>query len=69
MFMVSAFILPTFNRFLIMGALVVLALEWAATRGRGENDIFDRAFVLLLAGVIILPYALNLPKLFHSGLW
>ncbi len=68
-FLVSAFILPTFNRFLIMGALVVLALEWAVLRDGKEDDIFDRAFVLSLASAIILPYVINLPTLFSSGLW
>ncbi len=69
MFLVSAFILPTFNRFLIMGALVVLAYEWSVSRGEAESDIFDRGFVLLLSSAVILPYVINLPRLFFSGTW
>ena len=69
MFLVSAFILPTFNRFLIMGALVVLAYEWSVSRGDDESDIFDRGFVLLLSSAVILPYVINLPRLFFSGTW
>lgn len=69
MFLVSAFILPTFNRFLIMGALVVLAYEWTVSRGDDESDIFDRSFVLMLSSAVILPYVINLPRLFFSGTW
>ena len=69
MFLVSAFILPTFNRYLIMGALVVLAYEWSVSRGDDESDIFDRGFILVLSSAVILPYVINLPRLFFSGAW
>ena len=69
MFLVSAFILPTFNRFLIMGALVVLAYEWSVSRSDDESDIFDRGAVLVLSSAVILPYVINLPRLFFSGTW
>ena len=68
-FLISSTTLPTFNRFLIMGLLVVLSYEWAVSRGEEENDIFDRGFVFLIGGVIVLPFMINLPRLFYSGVW
>lgn len=68
-FVVSTQILPVFNRFLIMGTLVVLSTEWAAARPGDEGDIFDRGFTLMLAGAVIVPHVINLPRLFYSGIW
>lgn len=66
-FVVSSTTLPTFNRFLIMGTLVVLVYEWSVSRGQEESDIFDRGFVFVLASATILPVIINLPRLFYSG--
>lgn len=69
LFLVSAFVLPTFNRYLIMGTIVVLANEWAVSRQDEESDIFDRGFVLVTASAIVLPYVIGVPDLFYSGTW
>lgn len=68
-FLISALILPTFNRFLIMGALAVLANEWAVARKAGGDDIFDRGFTLMLVSAVVVPYVVLLPRLFYSGEW
>jgi hypothetical protein len=68
-FLISALVLPTFNRFLIMGALTVLVNEWVVARGDDESDIFDRGFTFGLASAVILPYVINLPRLYYSGAW
>ena len=68
-FLISALILPTFNRFLIMGAMAVLVNEWAVARDDKESDIFDRGFTLLLVSAVVVPYVIYLPRLFYSGAW
>lgn len=68
-FVVSTQILPVFNRFLIMGTLVVLATEWAAARPNDKGDIFDRGFTVMLAASVVIPHVINLPRLFFSGTW
>ena len=68
-FLVSAEILTVFNRFLIMGTIFLIAVEWPALRRDAGSDIFDRGFTLLITGAIILPHLINLPRLFYSGAW
>jgi hypothetical protein len=70
-FLVASQVLPTFNRFLIMGTLVVLLWDWPTAKdGAGpSNDFFERSFTVLLAAAIVAPYVVNLPQLFYSGLW
>jgi len=68
LFLISSTVLVTFNRFLIVGALVILIKEWRQVRG-DNDDIFDRGMVLLLATAVVAPYVLTLPQLYFSGEW
>ncbi len=68
-FLVSLFVLPTFNRFLIMMALALLVNEWSTARGDAEDDIFDRGLVMIFSIGVVLPYVAFLPRLYFSGLW
>lgn len=68
-FMVSSQILLTFNRFLIMLTLVLVVSEWSRIRGSGSGDIFDRAFTFFLSSLIIVPYAIGLPRIYFNGTW
>lgn len=68
-FSVSIFVLPTFNRFLIMGTLVVLSLEWPNPPRKRHLSVFDRGFALTLCGMVVVPYILFLPSLYYSGRW
>lgn len=68
---ISSTLVPTFNRFMIITTLVLVSKEWpeAEKDGTGSGDIYDRAYCVLLASAVLLPYALTLPRLYFSGLW
>ena len=70
-FLVASQVLPTFNRFLIMGTLIVLLWDWPTAKGGDgpSDDFFERSFTIVLATAIVAPYVVNLPQLFYSGLW
>lgn len=70
-FLVASQVLPTFNRFLIMGTLVVLLWDWPRAKDNSgpSDDFFERSFTALLMAAIVAPYIINLPQLFYSGLW
>lgn len=70
-FLIASMVLPMFNRFLIMGTLVLLLQDWPKANGTSapSDHIIERIYTLLLSSAIILPYTINLPKLFFSGLW
>lgn len=70
-FLVASQVLPTFNRFLIMGTLVVLLWDWPKVKGGNgpSDDFFERSFTVMLVTAIVAPYVVNLPQLFYSGLW
>jgi hypothetical protein len=69
LFAVSALVLPTFNRFVIMGGLVILSNDWETFRGDRNSDTFDRAFIFALSGMILAPYILVLPTIYFNGTW
>lgn len=69
LFAVSALVVPTFNRFVIMGGLVILSNDWETFRSDRESDTFDRAFIFTLSVMIIVPYILVLPTIYFNGSW
>jgi hypothetical protein len=68
LFLISSTVLPTFNRFMILGALVIMIKQWNTVR-KGEDDVFDRAVLLLMSSGVVVAYVWRLPELYYSGEW
>lgn len=68
MFAAANLALPTFNRFLIMAALALLAREWSHFRDN-ERDMLDRLFLVGLCGLILVPYIVLVPGRYYAGMW
>jgi hypothetical protein len=68
LFLISSTVLPTFNRFMILGALVIMIKQWNTVR-KGEDDVFDRAVLLLMSSGVVVAYVWGLPALYYRGEW
>jgi hypothetical protein len=67
-FLISSMVLPTFNRFMILGALVIVIKQWNSVR-EGRDDVFDRSVLLVMSSGVIIAYVWGLPQLYYSGAW